>query len=187
MGRNVKEYGCEEVKERIINAAIKVFSIYGYSKTPVHLIADEAGVSKGLVFWYFNSKDKLIKEVGVRALPIDIINLCLTKNIEKEELLRCIASRYLDKYSNISMRRLLLHTMAAASVYSEIRNRVDLMCKEMLEDISKKVFGDSSHKSRIKMRMFFGSLLCYAATLPKDIKKDEYIEIVVNNVLKHYE
>ena len=182
----MKEYRCEEVKERIINAAIKVFSIYGYSKTPVHLIADEAGVSKGLVFWYFNSKDELIKEVGIRALPIDIINLCLKKNIKNGELLRCIASGYLDKYSNISMRRLLLHTMAVTSVYSEIRSRVDLMCRKILEDISEKVFGDSSHESRIKMRMFFGSLLCYAATLPKDIRKDEYIEIVVNNILKYY-
>ena len=40
----------EIIKERIILAAMKVFSRIGFFKAPVHLIAEEAEVSKDLVF-----------------------------------------------------------------------------------------------------------------------------------------
>lgn len=180
----MREMRREEVRGKIINAAMKIFSRYGYSKAPVHLIAHEAGISKGLVFWYFDSKDKLIREVSIRTLPIDIINICLGKNVNGEDLLRCIACEYINKYSNQLMRQLLLHTLAIGSIYPEIRNLINTLCNDMLRKVSKKVFGDLSNESYIKTRMFFGSLLCYTMTLPKDIGKNEYINTIIANLLK---
>ena len=174
----------EEVREKILNAAMKIFSTYGYYRAPVHLIAQEADVSKGLIFWYFNSKDKLIKEVSIRALPIDVINLCLEKNVLGRELLYCVASRYLDKYRDQMMRQLLLHTMAIANIYPEIGDKVNILCNELLKDITEKVFGEVSNESYIKIRMFFGSLLCYTTRPPTDFHKEEYIEIIIKNILR---
>lgn len=179
----MRETRYEEVREKIINAAMKVFSIHGYSKAPVHLIAHEANVSKGLVFWYFDSKDKLIKEVSIRVLPIDIINSCLEKNVMGKDLLYCIASKYLDKYSDQLMRQLLLHTMAIANIYPEIGGKVNILCNDMLKKVSEKVFGNISNESYVKIRMFFGSLLCYTTRPPEDFHKDEYINIIIKNIL----
>lgn len=57
----------EKKRDRIINAAIKEFSIYPYEKASTNNIVKNAKISKGLLFHYFGSKealyDKLIRFV----------------------------------------------------------------------------------------------------------------------------
>lgn len=49
----------EEKQQRIINAAMEVFSKYEYKKASTDLIAAKAGVSKGLLFYYFHNKQEM--------------------------------------------------------------------------------------------------------------------------------
>ncbi|GIP00327.1 hypothetical protein J14TS5_54120 [Paenibacillus lautus] len=49
----------DERKEQIMQAAIKVFSRRGIFGTKMSMIASEAGVSHGLLYHYFKSKDEL--------------------------------------------------------------------------------------------------------------------------------
>ena len=49
----------EEKKERIINAALKEFAENGYDKGSTNVIVKEAGISKGLIFHYFENKINL--------------------------------------------------------------------------------------------------------------------------------
>lgn len=49
----------EEKQQRIINAGYRVFSQNSYKKSPVSEIADEAGISKSLLFHYFHNKKEL--------------------------------------------------------------------------------------------------------------------------------
>ena len=46
----------EEKRNRIINAGFRVFSQNTYRKSPMNEIALEAGISKSLLFFYFNNK-----------------------------------------------------------------------------------------------------------------------------------
>ncbi len=50
-------------KEKILNSAIKVFIENGYSGARMRDIADEAGINKGLLHYYFKSKNALFAEV----------------------------------------------------------------------------------------------------------------------------
>lgn len=43
----------------VLNAAMEVFGTYEYRKAPTDLIAAKAGVSKGLLFYYFHDKKSL--------------------------------------------------------------------------------------------------------------------------------
>lgn len=49
----------EEKQQRIINAGFRVFSRNSYKKSPVSEIADAAGISKSLLFHYFQNKREL--------------------------------------------------------------------------------------------------------------------------------
>ena len=49
----------DESQKMIINGAMKCFSIHGYEKASMADIAKEAGVSKALLFHYFETKKKL--------------------------------------------------------------------------------------------------------------------------------
>lgn len=49
----------KEKQDRIINAALKVFAENGYKRASTDEIVKEAGISKGLLFHYFISKQGL--------------------------------------------------------------------------------------------------------------------------------
>lgn len=57
-----------ERRRRILAAANKAFGTSGFRKTSVDLIAQEAGVSKGLVFAFFGHKDGLYDAVIEQTL-----------------------------------------------------------------------------------------------------------------------
>lgn len=48
-------------KQHILNTALKLFSKQGYDATPISLIAREAGVSQGLMYNFFDSKESLLR------------------------------------------------------------------------------------------------------------------------------
>ena len=51
----------QESRERILDAALRLFARYGYAATPVRRIAEEAGVSQGLLYNYFDGKESLLR------------------------------------------------------------------------------------------------------------------------------
>ncbi|WP_379128958.1 TetR/AcrR family transcriptional regulator [Paenibacillus sp. sgz500958] len=48
-----------EKQDRILNAALKEFALKGYQNASTNEIVKEAGISKGLLFHYFNNKKDL--------------------------------------------------------------------------------------------------------------------------------
>lgn len=50
-------------KQDIIQAALTLFATQGYASTPVSLIAKTAGVSQGLMYNFFTSKEELLREM----------------------------------------------------------------------------------------------------------------------------
>lgn len=47
-------------KEKIVQASMQLFVERGFHNTSTRIIAEEAGVSEGLIFRYFRSKDSLL-------------------------------------------------------------------------------------------------------------------------------
>ncbi len=56
--------------DRILDAALEVFSVHGTSNATLQMVAGAAGVSVGLVQHHFGSKDGLIEAVDAYALGI---------------------------------------------------------------------------------------------------------------------
>lgn len=53
----------EQTRQQIVMAALEAFSQKGYTSTSVSYIARAAGISKGLVYHYFNSKEEVLKGI----------------------------------------------------------------------------------------------------------------------------
>ena len=52
-----------EIRNIIVNAATQFFSKFGFSKTTMSEIAKHTHKAKGLLYYYFNSKEELFNEV----------------------------------------------------------------------------------------------------------------------------
>ena len=54
-------------REKIINAATELFAENGFNATSIYDIAKKAGISKGLVYNYFKSKEELLDDIVFSA------------------------------------------------------------------------------------------------------------------------
>ncbi|MFP3228504.1 MAG: helix-turn-helix domain-containing protein [Caldisphaera sp.] len=176
----IRQRNAEMTKEKILEAAAESFSEEGFYKASVDQICRKAGVSKGIVFWHFKTKDQLILEVAKKSLPLDIIESCLEE--KNDNVLECIGNKYLEKYSNPIMRKLLLHTLSAMNNYKELGDNIRELCSPLVKEISKKAFNSDNDEGIVRIRSFMGGLLCYVVNIP-NIDRQVYISTLIKTAL----
>ncbi|MBP0019341.1 MAG: TetR/AcrR family transcriptional regulator [Cyanobacteria bacterium SBLK] len=89
----------EKKRQDIVEASVQVFKCKGYQGTRIIDIAKEAGIGKGTVYEYFNSKDEII--LGVfEELFLDYEQLLYTRAQSDrsafEEIISSVASAFED-------------------------------------------------------------------------------------------
>ncbi|MBI3965168.1 MAG: TetR/AcrR family transcriptional regulator [Chloroflexi bacterium] len=58
----------ERSRAKILDNALALFARFGYERTSVRMIAQAAGVSQGLLYNYFESKDHLLRALFVQSM-----------------------------------------------------------------------------------------------------------------------
>ena len=53
----------EKSREHLLVVSMRLFALNGYQATSISQIAKEAGVAKGALYHYFDSKETLLEEV----------------------------------------------------------------------------------------------------------------------------
>jgi len=61
--RKTKEEA-EKTKNKILKSALKVFLKNGYSKTSLADIAENAGYTRGAVYWHFKDKSEILEKIN---------------------------------------------------------------------------------------------------------------------------
>jgi AcrR family transcriptional regulator len=94
----------EERKNQILDAAMKTFSEVGFHKARMSDIAETSGLSKGSLYWYFDSKDSIILNLLEKIFEPELKDLraLLTDSRSAEDRLEI----YVDRVSN-DMQKML--------------------------------------------------------------------------------
>lgn len=79
-------------KDKILEAGLDEFAEYGYDKASTDRISSKAGVSKGLIFHYFGSKDNLY---------MIIINKCIDDIFDEFDKIEFNSSEFIRMLSQI--------------------------------------------------------------------------------------
>jgi TetR/AcrR family transcriptional regulator len=91
----------KDVRQRILDAALKEFSTYGFNGTRMERIATSANITKAMIFYYFSSKKNLyqlvIKQLFDQFSP-SILGL-LKSNPSPEEFIERMVNIYLGIFS----------------------------------------------------------------------------------------
>ncbi|GFI23185.1 HTH-type transcriptional regulator BetI [Lachnospiraceae bacterium] len=138
MGINMSERFKELSEEKqlsILRAAIEVFAKYEYKKASTDLIASKAGVSKGLLFYYFHNKKDLYLTV------YEYVKQIITKEVADSRLLEITDFFDLITYATMKKIKILAENpyiveFSVRSFYSnkeEISNDLKLKNKEGIE------------------------------------------------------
>ena len=85
---NIQKFMTLETKkrDRILNAAMKEFR-YGYKKASTDAIVREAGISKGLLFHYFGTKDQLYEFLVKYAMDVVVADQFNMLNMGHQDIL----------------------------------------------------------------------------------------------------
>ncbi|SHK62432.1 TetR/AcrR family transcriptional regulator [Hespellia stercorisuis] len=85
----------EEKQQSILNSAMEVFALNEYKRASTDLIAAKAGVSKGLLFYYFHNKKELylyLYNYVVDIVKAQVVDRRFKEIIDFYELLRYSAT-----------------------------------------------------------------------------------------------
>src|SRR5579883_1119565 len=85
----------EDRREQIIDAALRVFAQKGYSKATNKDIAREAGITPGLIYYYFESKEALLNALIETRTPLQLLRSMPPEafNLPPETFLRLLLRR----------------------------------------------------------------------------------------------
>lgn len=113
---------------RILDAAVAEFADRGYLRASLSRIAGRAGVAKGLVLYYFGSKDDLYRAAVDRALePIETALEEAAAHLPRDlfERIRCLGAIKLKVYrDHPDAYRLIVRSLVDPSVSPEFRRRL---------------------------------------------------------------
>lgn len=120
-------------KNLLVEHALDLFASQGYEKTTVSQIAKSSGVAKGLVYYYFDSKDEILESVAeyVCTLHVDRLESKMEKNTyDFYERLLLLMDAYYDIHPYTKTQTTL--TWSDNSIFAEVFHRVYL---ERIDDI----------------------------------------------------
>lgn len=73
----------EDRRAQIIDAAMRVFAQKGFSKATNRDVAREAGITTGLIYYYFENKEALLKAVMEERSPFQIVEQVPAEMLEQ--------------------------------------------------------------------------------------------------------
>ncbi len=91
----------EKTRSVILASALRLFALKGYHGTSINDIAKDAGISKGLAYNYFESKQKIVEAVLAQAFDeTEYLEQGLLKIKDPYEKIKFIIEYYFDMTKN---------------------------------------------------------------------------------------
>lgn len=117
----------EDTRTKILESAVQLFSKSNYHAVSMSEIAEGAGISKGTLYWHFDSKEDLFREITIKGM-----NYFNNKFIEIAET---------DKKSEQKIHHLIkfvLNTLVEhLNMMDVFRNNIELISTEFKNTIKK--------------------------------------------------
>lgn len=133
----------EKSRERILTAALEVFAEKGYEAASISDVTERAGVSRGLVTYYFTSKQRLAAELLDRWL--DGIGAILElSGTADERLAGIIDGSLMAAASTLPVQRLAITLMMLPSthpVFAEVEGEKSVRVSQ-IEDAIRSIFAE---------------------------------------------
>src|SRR5579864_1441342 len=92
----------EDRREQIIDAAMRVFSEKGFTRATNKDIARAAGITPGLIYYYFESKEDVLKAIAEQRSPLRLASSLPPEvfTLPPEQFLRLLIQQILHIVEN---------------------------------------------------------------------------------------
>ncbi|AWI05806.1 TetR/AcrR family transcriptional regulator [Clostridium drakei] len=183
------QYKKDDIKEKIDNAALKIFVENGYEKTKISNIATESNVSVGNIYKYYKSKKQIFYSIAPESVLENLKNILINKLISAKyktanELnskndFQLVNEEFIDYMIKNREQILIMFTGSKGTKYESLKyEAINYMIKNIKENYSKennKIIYDSMNYKIIKI--IYENLISMMIQIlkesdsPEDIKK----------------
>ena len=179
----------QKSKENIENIALELFALKGYHATSISQIAEKAGISKGLLYNYFESKERLLDSIITKVYDELMKIVSTNENLPADKLIEQMIIQTIDHLKkNITFWRLYLFLVHQSDVQKQLKELYEKMRDDYMNFVVK-LFEQIGSKNPEMEAMMLGTLfdgigLNYVTApdgYPIDKMNDYLIEVFVNN------
>lgn len=85
-----------DAREKILDIACRLFAQQGYENTSLSQVAREANVSKALIFWHFDSKEKLFAQALRKTLEPYFISIDDIDGLDERAQISSLIERFYE-------------------------------------------------------------------------------------------
>ena len=144
---SIRQMQQSERRSLIVNTAIACFIKKGFHQTSIRDIANEANISLGNFYNYFESKSKLIEEIAqIEAKQIGWVDALLSKDQDPEIMLNTFIDSYLKYVETLPNVILTIEILAEAIRNPEIGVQYAINRKKLVGSVSQIISSGSKTK-----------------------------------------
>ena len=150
----------EEKRARILDAALQLFGHEGYYSTSISKIAGKAGISKGLVYNYFESKEEIVREIlntGIEKM-LNIFDTNHDGVLERSELEFFLHEMFDHLQQHRQFWKLYFSISLQPEIYPLVKEKIDELSRPLMAMIVN-YFSNAGFEDPQAETMIFGALL----------------------------
>jgi AcrR family transcriptional regulator len=179
----------QKSRENIENIALELFAIKGYHATSISQIAEKAGISKGLLYNYYKSKEHLLNTVIMKIYDEIMQIVQMSENLTAEKQIEQMIVETIDHLKkNITLWKFYLFLVHQSDVHKKLSELYEKMRDDYLNYVVKlfKEMGSNNPTMEALMlgTMFDGIGLNYV-TAPEGYPLDEMIDYMIEIFVKN--
>ena len=177
-------------REKILSAALELFAKKGFHATSISQIAKKAKISKGLMYNYFKSKDKLLDEIIQNGFTeLAGLSYHSTKSTSPEEQLRNYVSAVLDNlYANFAYWQLYLALLVHPDIQKRYEKKLKVFRDEYVNQFSKlfrKLGAKDPKLEAFLLGTYFDGLVLNFIAAEADFPVEEIKEALLSKYIKN--
>jgi AcrR family transcriptional regulator len=157
-------------KQKLFAAAINLFESQGYFATSIEQITIEAGVSKGLVYHYFKSKEELLESLITETTgTMKSVATTLDSDTSIDKSLSQFIDTFFDylegekRFLKLQLTLMLMPELKMV-VHGPMKQRADLLLQMLINWFQTAEVIEPENKGRLFLAMLDGIALHYLST-----------------------
>lgn len=136
----------QQTRNQIIDVAFKLFANEGYAKTSIAAVAKKAGISKGLIYHYFDSKQDILEAIFDQLIELGEAVTNFPKEFTPVDKIRQTLERtfeFIETESNTG--RLMVSLALQPEAFSSLKAKLDKVQEQQL-DLYKEIMWDLGYE-----------------------------------------
>jgi AcrR family transcriptional regulator len=179
----------QKSRENIEKIALELFAIKGYHATSISQIAEKAGISKGLLYNYYKSKEHLLDSVIMKVYEEIMRIVQMNENLPAEKQIEQMIIQTIDHIKkNITFWKLYLFLVHQSDVHKKLSVLYEKMRDEYMGYVVKlfqEVGSENPTMEALLLGTMFDGIGLNYVTAPDGYPIDEMKDYLIEILIKH--